>query len=168
MAQRPAPDRYANILDISLTQSGVNTLTFIEVLTGISLGRGQGIIIDMIEYLINPGTYQEMTADGDSIWIGWSVSDAITTITGQDQRILHRHVETSQLRGAAANMTFLNCTKMYTFFPPIVIAAPRIFFFANSFGFANAGVFSSRMYLRYIDLTPQDYLELAETFVLTS
>ena len=52
---------------------------------------------------------------------------------------------------------------MHQFFPPIIRASPRIFLGAETVGFAGAGTFFARMYFRYIDLSTQEYLELAET-----
>ncbi len=165
MAKRP-DDRYTNLASVTVTMSAANTMTFVELLTGISIGQGMGMIIDQIDYFPYSTTLTQMTANSDQITMGWTTSNELTALALNDRRVLHMSEFSRHDFGTAASAQFIQMPGEHQFFPPLIIAAPRLYFGVNTAGFASAAVVASRLYFRYIELTSQEYLELAETFIL--
>ena len=161
-------DRFANVAATTLTLSAANTLTFQEMLTGISLGQGVGMLIDEIDYSMSRTSLLELVADSDNVDIALTASDDIPSISDMgDRRIIHNFSLHSIMVGAVVGLNHVKMPFVHQFFPPLIIAAPRVFLAGVTAGAAAASVFQIRFYFRYISLTPQQYLELAEAFVLT-
>lgn len=165
MAKR-AEDRFANLASAVVTLSAADTLTFTELQTGIGLGQGVGILIDMIDYEVSPAMLELMTASGDQVACGWSTSDAVTDVNVNERRVIDYTRISRHDHGTAASGEFVLQPQRKTFIPSLVIAAPRLYLFGFSVGLASVGTIRSRIFFRYIDLTDKEYLELAETFIL--
>ena len=161
-------DRFANIAAARVVESAAGTLTFTEMLTGISLGQGVGMIIDQISYYLNSAAIQDLVASQDAIVMGITASDDVADLTDvTDRRILHAtHIETMMV-GAVVSLSHLRMPFDYQFFPPMIFASPRLHLGVIGLNLAGAVTARCRIYFRYISLTPQQYLELAEAFVLT-
>lgn len=170
MARLPGTrDRFANIATGDVTMTAANAITFDEVLTGVSLGVGVGIIIDQIDYEWTAVSLRELLGNADQLQGAWLTSaDATDLADLSDRRILHAHVLTAVIVGAVVSLWVHKQPDPYQFFPPIIVASPRIYLGANTQGAAAASRLRSRMYFRFIELSPAEYLELAETFQLTS
>lgn len=159
-----ARDIYANMASNSVAANGV-TLTFNELLTGISLGQGMGLIIDEIDYYIDSTLRESMDADTDYIFGAWTTSNAITDIEIDNRSVIHKMSTQILFEGTPANAMVQNNPVVFQFLPPIIVAAPRIYLAVD--GKAGlTGALRSRIYFRYIKLSPQEYLELAEAFIL--
>lgn len=167
MAKRPE-DRYTNLASASVTESAVGTMTFSELVTGISLGQGMGILIDQIDYTFNRATMDLLVAASDEIGAGWFTSNAVTTLNINDRRNIHalRFYAQPTIGTPAGGGALSMMPVVHQFFPPLIIAAPRIYFGIRSANIASPALCESRIYFRYIELSSQEYLELAETFIL--
>lgn len=162
-------DRFANIASAEVSTTAADALTFTEVLTGISLGVGRGIIIDEVDYYPNVAMYRELDADADSFICGWTTSNAVTDLSDvSDRRILHTFIAQGHLIGTAATLNVYHTPAVFQFFPPIIVATPRLYLACDTVGFGATALLRSRLFFRFIDLSPQEYLEIAETFQLTS
>lgn len=166
MATKKPEDRFANMASAKVVQSAANTLTFTELITGISLGTGVGMLIDQIDMIYTKETIALMTSDTDHVEAAWTVSDAPTVLGVNDRRIIDYQQISRHDLGTAGTGILLKQPNIRQFFPPIIVAAPRIYLAMQSAGLASAGTLLSRMYFRYIDLTDKEYLEIAETFIL--
>ena len=161
-------DKYANLASLALTMSAADTETFGELLTGISLGQGRGMLIDQIDYYFDQGTIALMVGVGDEMLVGWTSSAQASALGFARRTTIHAMnlnqgpvIGTPASAGGLVRQPFI-----HQFNPPIVVAAPRLFLAAASASLGTAGIVSSRIYFRYITLTALEYLELAETFVL--
>ena len=170
MGEGPARgrDRYANFAQVTVTETGANTETFTDMLTGISLGQRIGILVDQIDYYILPQTLELIIATGDAFTFGWTTSNAAGSLAVDSRRTIHiAWVTIGTIIGTAASAGNLFVQPLsFKFDPPIIIASPRIFGVALGASLAAAGRIDSRLYYRYEPLTSQEYLELAETFLL--
>lgn len=167
MAQR-ATDRFANIGSAHVLQSSANAETFTELTTGISLGQGIGILIDEIDYYINQPTVELLIALGDELIVGWTVSNASGSIGVAQRRTIHVMAYRKGAIigvGASSQEIFVQPT-VFQFFPPLIIAAPRIYLAVASTSLGSAADVNSRIFFRFTGLSAQEYLELAETFQL--
>jgi hypothetical protein len=157
-------DIFANVLHVNVTMSAANTSTYTEITTGISLGSKVGILVDQIEYRPDVSVINEMTADGDNFSFMLATSSAAGYSLGDsrviDLKTLYRHD-----MGVAASGQLIELPIVKYFNPAIILGTPRLFFFMTSAGLASAGSGSARVYFRYITLTSEQYLEIAETFI---
>jgi len=167
MAQRPE-DRYTNLAAVRVVESAANTITFIEMLTGISLGQGIGMLIDQIEYHVAQAGIEALNTTGDFLSFGWFTSNAPTNFRLTDRRLIHAAVlNKGGVIGTPASAQELVIQPLvYQFFPAMIIAAPRLFLAVEGTSLATPVTLDSRIYFRYIELTDKEYLELAETFIL--
>jgi len=170
MARKTISDRFANIASAQVTESAINTLTFVEVQFGVSIGQRRGLIIDQIDYFITPGSFQgNWLTSSDNTLMAWVTRNDIPTLIDNfnDNRVLHMmsaqiHVLT------AVGGTFIFSPFTHQFFPPLIVAprAGSLFLAIQSTSQINVVGVQSRMYFRFIDLDKEDYLELAEAFDL--
>ena len=159
----PREDRFANVVSSAVTMSAANVITFNEMLTGISLGQGVGMLIDQIDYQMAASSAREIVAASDDATIAITTSNDLTDLNNyEDRRIIH----SNQFVAVAVTVAPIQFPKVAQFFPPLIIAAPRIYLAMDTAGFGAAGIARLRIYFRYIALTPQQYIELAEAFVL--
>jgi len=167
MARR-SEDRYTNLASIEVTETAANTLTFAELLTGISLGQGTGILIDQLDYYPTSPSLDDLVLPADTITMAICTSNAITTLNINQRSVIHAmslHAGPAIGTNAGGGM-FTREPFIHQFFPPIILAAPRLFLAAQGASLAAAITLRLRMYFRYIELTDKEYLELAETFIL--
>lgn len=165
---RPHTDIYANLATIRVTESGANTLTFVELLTGISLGQGIGLLIDSLEYHLDAGVLADMAAAGDAFTMALCTNQTMTSLNPENPGLVHTtRIQMDGVIGTPASSGKFSISPIvYQFFPSIIIAAPRVYAAAAGISLASAGGFRMRIYFRYITLSSQEYLELAETFLL--
>lgn len=167
MAQR-ATDRFANLAHVQVVESAAGTATYQELLTGISLGQGIGILIDQIEYFLGSGTIELLLAAGDEVSMGWTTSNAAGSLGYDQRRTIHQaNINAGTIVGTpASGAGIIAMPLVYQFFPPLIVAAPRIYLATLGISLASVVTVDSRLYFRYTSLSPQEYLELAETFQL--
>lgn len=160
-------DKYANIINAEVNAAGIVTATQ-EITTGVSLGEGKGMLIDQIDYFFASAMVISFiaAAGGDHYKNSWSVQS--DEFGYSNSRVIHQQDIVKWLEGTPANSHLTIWPKVYQFFPPMILASPKIFFNGTGSASIATGQIFSRMYFRYVDLSPQEYLELAESFVLMS
>lgn len=171
MATDALRDRYANIASLSVTESAAGTLTFTELRTGIGIDASRkeatAILIDEIDYYLAAGTLNLITASGDDILTGITVSNAVTSISDiGDARVLHSQVTTRMDFGTAGNGILFKQPDPHQFFPPLITAERSIFLGLQCNGLASPGTISARLYYRTVRLTEGEFIELSEVFRL--
>ena len=170
MARKTISDRFANIASGTVIESAINTLTFQELQFGTSIGQRRGIIIDQIDYFVQPPTIAgNWVAAADFTIMAWCTRNDIPTLVDNfnDGRVLHMMHLGIQVYTAVGVNYFQN-PYVHQFFPPLIVAprAGSLFLAVQSVSqIAVVGV-QSRIYFRFIDLDKEDYLELAEAFDL--
>lgn len=154
-----------------VVMSAADTLTFQELNTGVSLGQNLGILIDEIDYYVTQPNIGLMSADSDRISIALTSDNTPSAIHSDDmsdRRIIDSYHLGTRVVGAIVSQGFLEYPVRHQFFPPIIIASPQLYVGMETAGLASAGNAVVRILYRFIPLSAQDYLELAETFLLTS
>jgi len=165
---RAHEDRYTNLAAAVVVESAASTITYIELLTGISLGQGIGMLIDQIDYHIDQGVFADLTGADDQLVYGWGTSNSPTSIGVEDRRFIHvaRTQKRAVIGTAASAAELTHGPLVYQFFPAMIVANPRLYLAVQGISLASPATIGSRLYFRYIPLTDKEYLELAETFIL--
>lgn len=159
-------DRFRNVLTGEVTQAAANALQFAEMTTGASLGTRLGLIIDQISYYPSAAALRELVANNDRMMMAITTSDQVTDLEDEaDSRILHVSQITSIVVGAVTSLTHSMTPLDYDFTPPLIVAAPRLHLAFDTNNFAAAQTCRVRIAYRFISLSPQEYLEVAETFL---
>lgn len=162
---RKNEDRFANIANVQVDVDNA-TYNFTELLTGISLQMGMGILIDKIEYQLSSAALLDLDADGDGIQFAWCTSNTLTSIDMDKKGVIHQGYVLRADAGTAGDHWVHEQPYTFEFTPAIIVAAPRLYLGSLGIGAVSEGILRSRLYFRYINLTAQEYLEIAETFVL--
>ena len=165
MAQ--AKDVFPNLAAARTLLSAANTLTFTQVLTGVNLGAGVGMLIDKVQFYPDNASIGLMADDSDELMFAITTSNLLTDLTTMtDRRILLMKRILGNLVGVAANFEHYELPFEMSFTPPLIFASPQLFIAGDSTGLAAPMTFDTRLYFRYITLTAQEYIELAEQFIL--
>lgn len=154
-------DRFANILRAEVVESAANTITFKEILTGISLGAGVGLLIDQINYYLSDAVVALLTADTDALTVGWTITDTLTELVADDASVIDMMEISTQF--VTSGTVYVKSPVIHQFFPPIIRATPRLYLAVQGAALPSALTLQSRMFFRYIDLSTQEYVELVET-----
>ena len=168
MAIQTREDRFANLAAASVVEVTPGTLAYQELLTGISIGAGIGMLIDQFSYSFGSVTIANLVASGDLVQAGWFTSKEPTSFDFNDRRLIDMisYFNEPTIGTAASGGTPFKQPASNMFSPPMVIASPRLFLGILGISLAVVAEVTSRIYFRYQPLTNQEYLELAETFVL--
>lgn len=163
----PAKDMYANLASAKVALAA-NDVTGVEINLGVSLGQKKGILIDRIDYYVRDAFYT-LNA-GDAVKVGWGVKGPsnYTDLEINDRSIIHFVGATAKNVGTPANQYPIFEPNPFEFTPPIILASPSIYLLAYTGSGSGADTYNvlSRISYRYIDLKTEEYLELAETFLL--
>lgn len=166
MAPKSSSRDFSRIAYLSVTESAANTLTFngLSVFSNV-LGQ-KGMVLKRIEYLV-PSTVQElMVGAGDNIAFGLSGSDTISSITLEDPEVYDYNMLGFQLRGTAASFEIEQIPKVkdLTGLPGggILVPADRLYTWIQGASLASATNMTVRLFYDILDLSPADYLELAQ------
>lgn len=162
-------DRFFNVAAVQVTESAANTFTQQEVDFGIGLGSRTGILIHAIDYYVEQPGGLGYAAAADAFRCAWLSNNNLTTLVGalNSPQCIDQYERVIMAVGALAQ---IEAVQPYTknFSKPIIAVGNRgrFQFAAHSIGLAAAATYRSRLYFTYIDLKPEDYLELAESFNL--
>ena len=168
MPAQTREDRFANLASVTVTEATPGTLAYAELLTGISIGAGIGLLLDKIDYIFSIGTINDIILPTHYVKAGWFTSKNSTDFDFNDRRL----ISMIALHGGptigtnAGSGNFIRQPADVNFSPPLIIASPRLFLGVLGGAIAGAANVISRIYFRYQPLSDKEYLELAETFVL--
>lgn len=165
---RSAEDRFSNVATVTVVESAANTLTFVELATGISLGQGIGMLIDQLDYYVNTVSRNLIVGALDELVMAWTANRTMTSVQPDVPGVIHTALlQNENVVGTpASNAAIARSPLVHQFFPPMIVAAPRLYCAVQGGSLGSAATVRFRMYFRYIPLTDKEYLELAEAFIL--
>jgi len=159
-------DQYSQIGYISVTQSAANTLTFNGISIMTSFLSNSAMILHEVLYQVGPNDVALMTATQDAIYVGVTGADNITTVLLNDpevydMRYIHRHDMGAAASGALITGPIITD---FTDMPGggVLVPADRIYGFVDSTGLASAITVEMRFRFTILELSAQEYLELAQ------
>lgn len=158
-------DLYPNQAYLTVTESGANTLTFNQLLTGVSIYEKIGWIIHRIDYGLEL-TAAKFAADTDTCNFGISVSDQISSI-GMEYSACVDHNSIARIDMGAAATAFLQRNPLEKDFSDLpggglMIPPNPIFLYVMGANAPSAFTVKARMYYTVKSLKVEDYWELVE------
>lgn len=168
MSAAVSKDKFANMALMKVVESAANTLTFLKLETGISINQKVAWLLSRVEYFL--GTYGAATfnGDGDSVACGLSVGNSWTTPAMNEKAIVDIFSATRYDYGAAASGFVIKdpvIRDLSTLPSGGLLVPPAPFYaFVKGVGLALPVTVYIRIYYTTIDLTTEDFWELAESF----
>lgn len=164
---KKAGDRYPNIINITVTETAANTLTFQDANIGFSAFDRVGLMIHRIEYYPENSVFNEMVADTDFIHFGLSASNQIDSLNASERAIIDTVRIKANLRGTAANLFLveLPVVRDYSDLPGggLLVAPRPLYAGCVGNGLGNAHVIQVRIYFTTMKMSDSDYFELLES-----
>ena len=161
-----AKDVFSQIAYMQCVESGANTLTFNGLSVFSNVLSQKGLVLHRIEYLLKTGTMALLIAEGDGIAVGLSGSDSLTQVGTDDPEVydLLRGYREDQGTAASGALWVTPTVVDLTGLPGggKLVPADRLFAFALGVSLASAITVLVRVHFTLLDLTPADYLELAQ------
>jgi len=162
-----AKDAYANLAYMNVTESAANTLTFNGLTVVSNILANNAMLIHRVEYTVAVATLNEIAADGDTFTFGLTGSNTLTTTLLDDPEVYDEQRLCRQDAGTAGNAIVYRMPLVadWSQMPGggRLVPADRIFVFAEGTAMGNPGEITARVYFTIIDMTPADYLELAQS-----
>lgn len=165
-------DRYINKAYIDVTESAANTLTFLQLTTGVSLFEKTAFVVHQIRYAPVTSSTALVVADGDVLNMAITTSNSITTLVEDDPNVVDLKRLAFYDAGTAATGFFYEMPFVNDFsnLPGggLIIPASPIYGAINGSSLASATQVRFTIFFTAIQLSPSDYWELVEaTRVIT-
>lgn len=160
---KTATEKFSNIAFGSVTMSAANTLTFSQIQFGVGLFEGKALVLHRADFYPSLATDREVVAAADSYIMALTTSNRLAALDVNDPAIIvwRRKV------GIAANVeqVLQPVTVDFTSLPGggVLLPANPIFGAMFSAGFAAAGSMTVRLSFTFVELSPQDYLEVIQS-----
>lgn len=166
-ARSTRQDKYSNILDLNITMSAADTLTFEEIDIGLTLFDKVGLLMARWEFEVSAATSNELQASADELDIAITQSNQITALSLDQNAIVDKIKLKGHSSGAPATLLVLEqpWKKDYTGLPGggILVAPRPLYIGMNTSGFAAAGYAAIRFYFTIVSLKDAEYFELLES-----
>lgn len=161
-----AKDKWAQIGYIQVVESAANTLTFNGLSVFSNILTPQGLIIHDIEYNVSVADWTLLVAALDEIAFGMGGDDGMTAVALDDAQIYDYNSLHLQVFGTPANAVFSQSPIVRTFdhLPGggLLVPADRIYMFVRGASLASAVTMECRFHFTLVDLSAQEYIELAQ------
>lgn len=163
MAKR---EMFAQLGYLSVTETAANTLTFAGLSVFSNVLGQKGMVIHRASYTLDTTAFGNMVGDGDGVTFGLSGDDSMTSITFNDAEIYDYNMLDLQYIGTAANSQqhYVPFVKDYTGLPGggLLVPADRLYVYVKGHSAAGAIEIKCRFHYTIMDLSAQEYLELAQ------
>lgn len=158
-------DKYTNVGYIHLT-TALNTLSFEELGTFISVFEKKAFLISRLEYFIGSTAIKELDAETDELSYGMSTANTFAAASLAEPAIFDFNGDIAVLQGAGVSSHIIHQPQIkdLSTLPSggVLVPSRPIFLWANSAGLAAAMLVDVRVYFTVVDLKAEEYWELVE------
>lgn len=166
MAKQTVKDKFVNLAEVNVTMSAANTLTFTELMFGISMFDKVALLVQRLEFLYSAATLQELVAASDELSAALTISNTIVNLSPLQNQVVDVHQVDVNIVGAATVTHLVHQPTIRDFSSllggGILIPARPVYLGLTTAGFAAAAWCSMRMYYSFVPLAADDYWELVE------
>lgn len=158
-------DKYANQGFVTVTPT-LNTLSFRELATYVSVFEKKAFLINRIEYFFQMSMVQELDAETDFIMFGLSTSKSFSSPGLSVSAIFdfNEMITVLQAAGVSSHVFHMPVVKDLSTLPGggSLVPSRPIFLWCLSGGLAGAGSVEARIFFTVVDLKAEEYWELVE------
>ena len=167
MAAKKNTDKYANIINVTVTETAANTLTFQEIEVGFSMFERVGLLIHRVEYAPEDAAYNSLISSGDTLKCALTASNTIDTINPSERAAIDTIRWHAKDVGTVADLMVyqIPAVKDFSNLPMggILIAPRPLYVGAEATGFSAAISVQVRLYFTVVSMADSDYFELLES-----
>jgi len=160
------PDKYANQGYMRVVPT-LNTLSFAELATFVSVFEKKAFLINRIEYNIEKGVILELDAETDYVNYGLCTSNTFDVAAQGERAIFDYNTLFTQLMGAgvSGHLVRMPIVKDLSNLPGggFLVPSRPIFIYSMSGGLAAAASLSCRIFFTVVELKADEYWELVES-----
>ena len=161
-----AKEKYSQIGYIAVTESAAATLTFNGLSVFSNVLSNSAMIIHRVAYHFRRTDYTTLVADQDQVIFGLAGDDQMSSVRMDDAEVYDYNDVISKHDGTAGSAQLIFQPKVNDFgmLPGggLIVPADRVFAFVQGVSVAAAFVLTCRFHFTIEELTPADYLELAQ------
>lgn len=161
-------DQYTNIVFSTVTMSAADTLTFNEVVMGLSLYQKVGLLIHRLEYSMESAGWNALVSNADIVQLAVTTSNNMSTISQDIRSVVDTMDFKAWASGTPANTLIANQPYVHDFtgLPGggILIPPRPLYVGMDSAGIGSALDGYIRMFFTVQTLKDSEFFELLETF----
>lgn len=159
-------DKFVNMAFAKVTESAINTMTFSEIQTGVSLFDKVAWVIHMILWHPSKATVRQVSTDSDGFSMGLTVSNKISSIDMSDPAVIDvfdifAHGMGTPATGMHSHRPFV---RDFTHLPGggLIVPPKPVYLVIQGESLAAVGIAEARIYFTHRELSTEDYWELVE------
>lgn len=165
-------DKYAQLGFMDVVESAANTLTFSGISVFSNILTPKGLIIHDVEYNVPSSEYALILDSSDGITFGLAGDDGMTSVSLNDAQVYDYNVIGEWEKGTPATAILLDIPKRvnWAHLPGggMLVPADRFYMYVQGSSIADPVTMNCRFHFTLVDLSPQEYIELAQALrVLT-
>jgi len=164
-------DTFCNKFYATVTESVVNTLTFKEIMTNVSIFDKAAWIVQRLEWYFDVASVAQLTTAAKLIQVALTATDKTTSL-GLDNPSVIDNFQLSVLYQSAVGQQLYSMpfTRDFTNLSGggLIIAPRPLFIGLKGTGLATAAVCSLRGYFTSLSLTSDNYFELIDFYRIVS
>ena len=159
-------DKFANIANLEITESGANTLTFQELKTGAGIFEKMAMVIHRIEYMTTGVVWNLPTDGADALNCALVTSNQITTLAKDKAQVIDLLKVVAMTAGTPANKIILALPIVpdLASLPGggLIVPATNLYGAALGVSVASASYWRMTLYFTYKELKGEEFWELVE------
>lgn len=161
---------YATNLNVTLTESAANTLTFEKVESGMSIYDRVGWVLNRVEWMVAIASMNLILDQSDGITCGVATSNSMSSVSDTDPNILFR-TRISQVDNgtpATSELVVSPIVQDFSGMPGggILVLPNPLYVFVLGQSLASAVTVSMRAWFTSVELSDDDYFLLAQVRML--
>lgn len=160
-------ERFSQIGYLSLTQSAANALTFDGLSVFSNVLSQRGMVLHSVEYVVARLSVALLVDNADDIYFGLCGDDSLAVISMSNAEVYDYTTLFAKENGVAANDILVEMPIRRDFgMEPgggRLVPADRVFMYVGSSSLADVATVSCRFHYTILDMSAQDYLELAQS-----
>jgi len=167
MAKTKTKDLFSNIAYAAVTMSALNTLTFSEINTGVSVHEKIAWIISRISWYPSQASIEACSASQDFLLMSLVSNNKVDDIADLSDPAVIDHMRIFPIpTGAAANLLMMTMpfTRDFSDLPGggLIITPKPLYVAAESIGLAIVGVVACRIYYTVRELTTDEFWDVVQ------
>ncbi|GAG65945.1 unnamed protein product [marine sediment metagenome] len=165
-------DKYAQMGYIAVSESGANTLTFGGISVFSNILTPKGLLIHDVKYNVPAASQNLILDEADAVTFGLAGDDTMSAVSLDDAQVYDYNVLGLVVDGAPATSSLIEIPKFIDFshLPGggKLVPADRLYAYVQGFSLATPASMNLRFNFTVVDLSAQEYIELAQALrVLT-